>query len=58
LYAAKCCVFVLLVLSVHVAPLASYSLSQVVRTIRLFAGRISTIVYISIFPAFDDDVIK
>ena len=25
---------------------------RIVRTIRLFAGRISTIVYISIFPAF------
>jgi len=27
--------------------------NRIVRTIRLFAGRISTIVYISIFPAFD-----
>jgi len=27
---------------------------RIVRTIRLFTGRISTIVYISIFPAFDE----
>ena len=32
--------------------------NRIVCTIRLFAGHISTIVYISIFPAFDDDVIS
>ena len=32
--------------------------NRIVCTIRLFAGRISTIVYISMSPAFDEDVIN